>query len=181
MSILNKHIAFVNEQLAVQEKLISKFGPDSKLASNFRYSLHVSSAEKFRETLADIEQADKLLDSIDTTKPIIGARNNQFQLFPSDITDLPEELIAELSVQQADKLEFSILAVMEESKGLISLDKLLVGLYKKTNEIHKRTGLTAKLYRMSQKRIVFSVPTKKGIYSLAEISEEDAKKIFTDD
>ena len=91
MSILNKHLAFVNEQLAVQEKLIAKFGPDSKLASNFRHSMHVSSAAKFKELLSDIQDADKVLDTVGDNQPIKLSDNNQFQLFPSDLNGLPEE------------------------------------------------------------------------------------------
>jgi hypothetical protein len=61
---------------------------------------------------------------------------------------------------------------------LLSLDKLIIGLYKKTAEIHKRSTLTSRLYRMIQKGLIYSVPYRKGIYSTQELSEDDVKGLF---
>ena len=65
------------------------------------------------------------------------------------------------------------------SGGVLSLDKLLIGLYKKTGEIHKRQALVSRLYRMSQKGVVFGVANKKGFYATRELSDEEIEKLFS--
>jgi len=69
--------------------------------------------------------------------------------------------------------------LIDENNGLISLDQLIIGIWKKTGESVKRQALTSRLYRMSQKDLIFSVPTKKGVYSNRPISEEEATKMFS--
>ena len=46
MSILNKHLVFVNEQSEFHEKMVEKFG-----AETFRGKLHQTTAEKFRSSV----------------------------------------------------------------------------------------------------------------------------------
>jgi hypothetical protein len=86
--------------------------------------------------------------------------------------------MSELSVSSADKTEYAILNLMEKAGGIMSLDQIIVGLYRTTQEIHKRQTTTSRLYRMAGKNLVFSVPNKKGVYSLEPISEEEAAKLL---
>jgi hypothetical protein len=71
--------------------------------------------------------------------------------------------------------------IIAQSGGFLSLDKIMVELYKRTREIHKRNTLTSRLYRMAQRGTIYNVPGKKGVYSTYEISEQDAKKMFGQD
>jgi hypothetical protein len=71
-----------------------------------------------------------------------------------DIEGLPPELMQELSISDADRLEFTIVGIINEAGGLMSLDKIIIGLYKKSGEIHKRSTLTSRLYRMIQKNLI---------------------------
>lgn len=93
-----------------------------------------------------------------------------------ELEGLPEELLNELSISDADKVEFTIQQIIDDNGGVISLDRLLVDMFKKTGKIYKRNALTSKLYRMSNKGMVFSVPNKKGVYSTSLIEGEELNK-----
>lgn len=171
MSILSKHIPFVNEQIGFHTKQISKYCEGGRFPSAYRHSLHTATLSRFEELLKDMLQVDAYIDTGITTRQ--PSSQMQFQLFPEDIEGLPQELIDQLSINDADKLEFEIINIIDEAGGVLNLDKILIGLYKKTKEIHKRTPLTAKLYRMSQKDLIFAVPNKKGVYSTAQVTDSE--------
>jgi hypothetical protein len=146
-----------------------------KFKEEFRANLHASTRDKFKELSADIIIADKELDS-PKKKDLSGIK--QLSVSPEELEGLPEELINELSVSDADKTEFAIVNLINENGGILPLDRILIGMYKKTGEITKRQTMTSKLYRMSQKGLVFSVPSKKGFYSTEELTEDDVTQIF---
>lgn len=181
MSILAKHLPFIKEHIAVQEKLAKKFDPGSKYANDFRYPLHVSNAERFKSLLDDISAVDEDLDS----RPSSGStvpKEFQLTLFPEEVDGLPQELLAELSESALpDRGETLLLHVINDRGGIATLDQVLVGLYRKTGEVMKRTTLTSKLYRMTQKGTVFVVPSKKGVYSTRRLSQEDVAAMFGED
>jgi hypothetical protein len=83
-----------------------------------------------------------------------------------DLTGLPEELVNQLNVKKSERKYADVLNVIRQLGGMACLDKILIGLYKETNVIYKRTDLTALLYRMCNKKIISSVKGKKGIYML---------------
>jgi hypothetical protein len=94
------------------------------------------------------------------------------------LNGLPEELIQELNITTGDKTEFAIINLMTEAGGIVSLDRMIVGLYRRTGEIHKRSALLNRLYRMIQKGSIYSVPGKKGVYSTEEMNEQQVEALF---
>jgi hypothetical protein len=174
MSILAKHLAFVNEQGEFHTNAAERFGPKT-----WRGQRHLDSAQKLLALATDLQAADKQLDA---PPPAKGAKKAagplQLSLNIEEIADLPAELLQELSISEGDKTEFAILNAIEEAGGVITLDRLLIALYKKTNEIHKRQSLTSRLYRMSVKNLIYNVPGKKGVYSNEPLSDEEVAKLF---
>ena len=175
MSILVKHLAFVKGQADFHEKMVEKYG-----AASFRSKLHKTTSDQFRALLHDMEDADKTLDApIAAPKPPLGNKPPaQLSLTMGDIEGLPEELIKELNLSDADKTEFTIVDAIDLAGGVISLDKLLISLYKLTGEINKRAAISSRLARMAQKNMIFYVPGKKGVYSTEQISAEEAVRLF---
>ncbi len=176
MSILSKHLAFVNEQLEFHENYAKRPG-----INTFRVSLHQSTAEKFRALMADLDLADTALEaaSQQTNSPQHQPEKViRLTLSVEDLEGLPHDLIQELNVSDGDKTEFAIVNAIEEAGGIISLDQLLIALYKKTNEVHKRNSLTSRLARMATKNIIYYVPGKKGAYSTEQLSTADVERIF---
>lgn len=86
------------------------------------------------------------------------------------ISDLPEELLEELSVAKTDDLEDQLVTVINACDGEATLDQILVGLYRKFKVLQKRRFVQNKLYRME---MVWSVPGKKGVYTTTEPPEPD--------
>lgn len=176
MSILNKHLVFVNEQVAVQSRLAKKYAKD-----NARSALHTASRDSFIHLLDAMNEADEALDKAEAAA---GEARSQVQtpaltLTPDELEGLPKELLQELSEGAVpDKIEAAILAAIRGRDGIASLDQILVAVYRQTGELVKRNTLTSKLYRMAQKQTIYSVPEKKGAYSLKRISFEDAQRMF---
>ncbi len=172
MSMLNKHLVFVNEQVGIQTRLAKKYANDQQ-----RSELHLATRDSFINLLAAMSEADSVLDAVEPAR-------NQVQtpvltLQPDELEGLPPELLAELSEGAVpDKADAALLQVLADRGGIASLDQIIVGLFKRTGELVKRNTLTSKLYRMAQKGVLFPVPDKKGVYSVRRLSDEDVRRIF---
>lgn len=94
-----------------------------------------------------------------------------------DLSDLPPELVAELSTPKTDELESQITIVLQAYGGMADLDQILVGLYRKFQVIQKRRFLQNKVWRMCQKEILWSIRGKKGVYTINEPAEEEKEEI----
>lgn len=170
--MLNKHIDFVNEQIAFHKASAERYKN-----SKFRNSKHLETASRFEELLEylrhaseELEEAKKRANSKSRPKTL------RLSLTPEELEGLPQELLDELS--SADRSEYLILNILEDAGGVASLDKILVELFRRTNEVTKRSTLTSRIYRMAQKNLVHSVPGKKGVYSLQPMSREDVEDKF---
>jgi hypothetical protein len=76
-------------------------------------------------------------------------------------------LLRELSVKKNDELEDQILTVIRAcDDGEAGLDQVLVGLYRKFKVVQTRRYIQNKLYRMSKKELVFTMPGHRAAYSL---------------
>src|SRR6266481_2668794 len=82
------------------------------------------------------------------------------------LTGLPEKLIRELEISSTDILEKNIIKVLEMGGGTLPINKVMIGLYRLTTDIHKRTTIANKLYRMSKRGILASVRGKKGVFTI---------------
>ncbi|MDP1707974.1 MAG: hypothetical protein Q8L89_02765 [Gammaproteobacteria bacterium] len=169
--LIAQDLAVINEQITFHEKRAA-----STKSNDWRQKLHLQTAEKLR-SVSDhiIKLQSDLAEATNCPKPIkIG---NQLSLNYAELKGLPDELIQELSID-TDRTEFTIIELIDEAGGLLSLDKILVGLYKKTGDIHKRTLLNNRLYRMVQRGELFSVSGKKGVYSTRVLSDNEMEEIL---
>lgn len=163
----------LQEQIDFHKSNAEKFKNNK---STYRHAKHLETAANFRfvrDLIKELQEEINCLKSgFEVNKPI------NLSLSPKDIENLPEELVKELSITNADRVEFAIQSMIEDAGGIMSLDQIIVGLFNQTGEINKRPQITAKLYRMSQKGLIYGVPLKKGVYSIKEISEDEAREIF---
>lgn len=172
MDIVAKYAPFVNDQIQLQEKMANRYANQE-----WRRDRHLTSQAILKGLLDDLVIVQSRLDDIpEKSKPTNVLQS--ITLTMEDIEGLPPELMQELSISDADRLEFTIVGIINEAGGLLSLDKIIIGLYKKTKEIHKRSALTSRIYRMIQKKLIYSVPFRKGIYSTQELSEDDVRSLF---
>ena len=166
MSTVTPHLTFVKEQQAYHDKLSRKFASEP-----WRHELHKKSVEKFSALAEFLVQSEAGASS---------RRNQDLQnltLTPEEVEGLPPELVAELSISEADKLEFLIIGAIKEAGGMLNLDRILISLFRKTGEVYKRNTTTSKLYRMIQKGLLFPVGARKGVYSIDPVDDTEAGSI----
>jgi hypothetical protein len=84
----------------------------------------------------------------------------------NDLSDLPPELLAELSTTQVDVLERQVLTVIEACGGSADLDQILIGLYRRFQVVQKRRFLQNKLWRMVRKGQVQKTKSARGVFKL---------------
>lgn len=86
----------------------------------------------------------------------------------ADLSDLPAELLAELSASQVDVLERQVLSVIEACGGSADLDQILIGLYRRFQVVQKRRFLQNKLWRMVRKGQVQKTKSARGVFRLEQ-------------
>ena len=96
-----------------------------------------------------------------------GAANAPALTDIGDLSDLPPELVAELSASQIDVLERQILTIIEACGGSADLDQILIGLYRRFRVIQKRRFVQNKLWRMVRKGRVENTKSARGVFRLA--------------
>lgn len=165
MEDIEKFLPFVKSQAEFQDRMAQRFRSDEK-----RSALHSGTANRFREI---IEYLEKTVEK-PTVDPVSGSG---LSLSWGELQDLPEELVQELSITDSDKLDFSIVELVDRHGGVATLDRILVEIYRLTGEILKRPNLNSRLYRMGQKGLIHSVSGRKGVYSTRELSEEEISKL----
>ncbi len=168
MDNIDEHIAFVKSQQEFHNRQAFRFRDNIR-----RKELHTNTAEKFK-LLA--EYIAKLEETI-AAKSSLPKDQYRLTLTQDEVKDLPDELMSELSVSDADKADFNIIELIDNAGGVATLDRILVALYRQNGQITKRANLNARLYRMGQKALIFSVPGKKGVYSTRPLSDEDLLKL----
>lgn len=89
-----------------------------------------------------------------------------------DLSDIPQELLNELSISRSKFYSVQICDILESAGKPLNIDQILIGLYRRYGRIEKRTTLITKLYRMAKAEEIYSVPNRKGVYSLSPIEEE---------
>lgn len=171
---LAKHIEFVKSQQAFHERQALRFSDDLR-----RKGLHTDTSEKFKLLADYLSEVGERLASGATVNSGAELPDGKYRLALTrdEVEGLPEELMSELSVSDADKAEFNIIALIDDAGGVATLDRILVALYRQSGEIMKRANLNARLYRMSQRGFIHSVPGKKGVYSTKPLKEEDVAKL----
>lgn len=90
-----------------------------------------------------------------------------------DLSDLPPELIEELTTPRGDELEQQIIDVVRAYGDTADLDQILVGLYRKFGVVQKRRYLQNKVWRIAQKGALWSIKGRKGVYTLNEPDDAD--------
>lgn len=149
---------------------------DKQRAKHATYAVEWRSVAEFVQTLAltldaansklaeRTSQAEVLAQGHDSDEED-GPQQLSLGLTPDDLEGLPPELIAELNITEADKFEGFVVRKIRDAGGVMTLDKLLIACWRERNEIHKRNLLNAKLYRMTRKGLIWTVPNKKAVYT----------------
>jgi len=140
----------LDQSLAIVKKVLGLY--EASLKSNPANPAYVAISAELRMVVQCLDEQRRL--AIPIPKDL------------GDVSDLPEELLKELSIPATDELETQILTVMRACNGEANLDQVLVGLYRKFKVSQQRRFLQNKLYRMSKKGLVYQVPGQRAAYTL---------------
>lgn len=98
-----------------------------------------------------------------------------------DLSDLPEEVIAQLSLTKVDELEQQLRDIIASGDGgEVGLDTTIIELYRRHKVVGERRFIMNKLYRMAQKGVISGVDGRKGVYYLPK-PRSPSKGGFADD
>lgn len=164
MRTISDHIDFVNTQIEYQDRRSTA----TRTKPN-KLAFHLANAKHFRSLLACLETTCTNYVTSLSSRDI----DPTGMLSSSELSDLPNELLNELSIKNRDPQEIIIEELIVAAGGYLSLDRILIGIYKKTNEVVKRPVLTAKLYRMVQNGQIYKEPKKRSVYSNTPSSQVD--------
>lgn len=166
MSILVESVEFVKRQLAFHQRRAAKAhdrGAPSEhhgLARDFQVLLDFLSSASVQlaasaETAAD-GAPDHLAFLVDSPT----------QVGPEMLRGLPPELVEQLQISDTDRFQWQVVEIINRTpERTISIEVLLIALFKATGKVHERLDLSNRIYRMARKGMVSSVTGKKGWYT----------------
>lgn len=108
-----------------------------------------------------VEEVERSRDRLRSVKNALG-----------DLSDLPPEVLAQLSVTKLDELEQQLRDIVA-SDDEVGLDVAIVELYRRHKVVHPRRFVMNKLYRMAQKGLIQAVEGRKGVYRIPSLSTDD--------
>lgn len=112
---------------------------------------HSRTSTALEETIAELERLERI------TQPVPASYG--------DLSDLPPELIKELSGLRSDDREQQLFTIIQSGEGEVELDAILIELFRRFKIVETRKFLQNKLWRMAQKGMIWTVPGKKGVYT----------------
>jgi hypothetical protein len=168
------YVEFVKEQLSFQQRMAKRYA-----GSPHRVSLHLATAAKFEEILTLLQSLrEKPAEPNSEQLSRAPLQRRQIMLSLDDLKDLPDALLDELNLSDSDKQDLLVESIVNDAGGVLSLDKIIVELYRRSGLINKRQIMISRLYRMVQRGLLYSLPTKRGVYSTYELSPQDVKRLF---
>jgi hypothetical protein len=88
-------------------------------------------------------------------------------------------LLAELS--EGAKVQVDpIIKAINDRGGTATLDQILIDLYRATGEVHKRTLVQNKMFRLSKREMCWPTPGRKGIYTTQKPADTVAEPPHTE-
>jgi hypothetical protein len=189
--MLHKFKQIVKAQIDYWKYQITYFGPDHPRYRPAKIAKYEHLVRDFGELLAFLESIDseKSVDnsaSADQPAPygmftmpkraVAESRHSPpapptpieviatVEEVPDDLSDLPPELLKELSESAKGETD-QLITIINSRGGTANLDEILIDLWRKYKELGKRPLVSNKLYRLSRRGLCWSVPGKKGTYT----------------
>jgi len=136
-----------------------------------------------------LEQEKKLVSLLDESAELkalklstpIVSRGDPYELTQDDLRGLPKELLEQLNIPVADQSEKLIIDLIAGAGGVLSFSKLMIGIYRISGEIPQKRTLQGKVYRMIDKKLIFKVPGKKGLFTTEQMPDSGETDAEGDD
>jgi hypothetical protein len=191
--IIAQHLEFVERQaqfhefrrLKLVEKVNSSAGTNGVNRAREDVVFHTRMNAAFCELLAAMQRDMQLYaeveksktelipSSLDSTKELDDLLGQATRILPAHLDNLPQELIDQLQISDADRFQWDVVDLINRTPDrTISIDVLLIALYRTTGKVHDRTDLSNRMWRLTRKGIVSAAPGKKGLYTTGNETPE---------
>lgn len=155
---MQEAIQFVNDRMAYHQDRLRRYSADPPHLRE----IHENLIKGYKDLIDTLEATQAIIDSTDSLSQLpLPITSDSL----GDISDLPEEVLKELSAFQGDGKEFEIIEIIRDRGGTATLDQIIVDSYRKSQTAYKRRILGNKIYRMVKKGLL-KPAGKKAVYSL---------------
>jgi hypothetical protein len=191
--MLEKHVQTVKSQIAFYDGKLRRADPKhprfrqdqvdmfSRIAANLRDLLKfLGTLEGAPPITIDPPVIVRTAPKEDTKEVfVVPAASRLAEPAPTksdDLSDLPPELLAELSAGAKSDTD-PLIQIIDDRGGTATIDEILIDLYRKHREIGKRAVISNKLYRLTRRGLCAAAPGRKGVYTTdkAQIAVASAK------
>lgn len=149
---------FVNDRIAYHQDRLRRYSDDPP----HRKEIHENLIKGFKALIETLEATQARINSLDSQSQLALPINTDSL---GDISDLPEEILNELSPFRAEKKEREIIEIIRDRGGTANLDQIIIDSYRKSLISYKRRLLSNKIHRMAKRGLV-KATGKKGVYSV---------------
>lgn len=189
MPMIANYVEFVKRQVEYNrrqyERLLEKTGSSGDTSSSRRAAEKLPMFERLSSgfqslldamlsDIADFEAMKLATPPSVSTNDVDDLLKTPTDIHQSTLDGLPEELIAQLQISDADRFQWCVVDIINRTPDkTISLEVLLIALYKVTGKIYERADLANRMSRLSRKGVAFPVPGRKAVYTTSPPIEFD--------
>jgi hypothetical protein len=166
MAILLESVEFVKRQLTFHQRRADKAHAEGQPSAHHGLARDFGVLLSFLTSplAADIEAA--ALANGDVPDDLSFLVDSPTQVSPALLKGLPPELVEQLQISDTERFQWQVVDLINRTPDrIISIEVLLIALFKATGKVHERLDLSNRMYRMARKGMVYSVPGKKGWYT----------------
>ena len=143
---MEQHLRLVKSQIAWLEGQVARFPPDHPKHRPEQVALYQRLAQEHHELLAFLESLASDINS--------RAAASAKQAIRDDLSDLPPELLAELSGKSVGAVD-PLVQIVVDRGGTASLDEILIDLFRKHGQLGKRV--------LNSEQAISAVETRSGL------------------
>jgi hypothetical protein len=180
--ILDEQIAFVKDQQGYHERQRARTTEKGETRNALRHEVF---RNNFGHLQASLEQLNALLANpvptaashtdqslVVTDAALAAVLSNPTQVSPQMLEGLPPQLLEQLSISETDRFQWQVVDLINRTPDkIISIEVLLIALFRATGKVLERTELSNRIYRMMRKKMIYGVSGKKGWYTTVPTDE----------
>ncbi len=166
MQSVHEFVPYINSQIAFYKKSVAYKPPHVQSI----YQSNIDNLEGLLRAISECNTNQSDTHPHDQTHSSIDDAVFKFStdIAKQDLSQLPPELLENLGISESSKSEMLIINLINKATDKqMSLQVLMVAIYKESGEITDKTQLNNKLIRMIRKGQLYSVA--KGVYSTENI------------
>lgn len=160
---MDQHIALVKRQIAWLVDQTTRYTPGQSRYRADLVAMYERLLTEHRDLLSFLESLR--LSGMAAPAPASPQEDAGRKTTSDDLSDLPEELLSELSGRAAKGSNDPLVQIIADRGGIANIDEILIDLYRKHHQIGKRVLIQNKLYRLSKQGSVWTMPGRKGVYT----------------